>query len=251
MPLAASSDQVGSTTMNFTSIKRRKVHEDVAEQIENQILSGGLPEGSSLPSERSLMEAFNVGRPAVREALLLLQRSGFIKVSSGGRTLVTRPTAANFLDQLSSSARHLLSSEEGERSFQEARRLFEAAIARNAAEIATKDDIQRLEAALLANQQSIGNLESFERTDVAFHLTLAEIGENPVFSALHKAIAEWLALQRHIALRVPGVENSAYRSHEEIYQAVADHQPEQAWQAMDRHLRQVMQQFEQGRGSER
>jgi DNA-binding FadR family transcriptional regulator len=251
MPLAASSDQVGSTTMNFTSIKRRKVHEDVAEQIENQILSGGLPEGSSLPSERSLMEAFNVGRPAVREALLLLQRSGFIKVSSGGRTLVTRPTAANFLDQLSSSARHLLSSEEGERSFQEARRLFEAAIARNAAEIATKDDIQRLEAALLANHQSIGNLESFERTDVAFHLTLAEIGENPVFSALHKAIAEWLALQRHIALRVPGVENSAYRSHEEIYQAVADHQPEQAWQAMDRHLRQVMQQFEQGRGSER
>ena len=251
MPLAASSDQVGSTTMNFTSIKRRKVHEDVAEQIENQILSGGLPEGSSLPSERSLMEAFNVGRPAVREALLLLQRSGFIKVSSGGRTLGTRPTAANFLDQLSSSARHLLSSEEGERSFQEARRLFEAAIARNAAEIATKDDIQRLEAALLANQQSIGNLESFERTDVAFHLTLAEIGENPVFSALHKAIAEWLALQRHIALRVPGVENSAYRSHEEIYQAVADHQPEQAWQAMDRHLRQVMQQFEQGRGSER
>jgi GntR family transcriptional repressor for pyruvate dehydrogenase complex len=237
--------------MNFTSIKRRKVHEDVAEQIENQILSGGLPEGSSLPSERSLMEAFNVGRPAVREALLLLQRSGFIKVSSGGRTLVTRPTAANFLDQLSSSARHLLSSEEGERSFQEARRLFEAAIARNAAEIATKDDIQRLEAALLANRQSIGNLESFERTDVAFHLTLAEIGENPVFSALHKAIAEWLALQRHIALRVPGVENSAYRSHEEIYQAVADHQPEQAWQAMDRHLRQVMQQFEQGRGSER
>lgn len=251
MPLAASSDQVGSTTMNFTSIKRRKVHEDVAEQIENQILSGGLPEGSSLPSERSLMEAFNVGRPAVREALLLLQRSGFIKVSSGGRTLVTRPTAANFLDQLSSSARHLLSSEEGERSFQEARRLFEAAIARNAAEIATKDDIQRLEAALLANRKSIGNLESFERTDVAFHLTLAEIGENPVFSALHKAIAEWLALQRHIALRVPGVENSAYRSHEEIYQAVADHQPEQAWQAMDRHLRQVMQQFEQGRGSER
>ena len=251
MPLEASSDQVGSTTMNFTSIKRRKVHEDVAEQIENQILSGGLPEGSSLPSERSLMEAFNVGRPAVREALLLLQRSGFIKVSSGGRTLVTRPTAANFLDQLSSSARHLLSSEEGERSFQEARRLFEAAIARNAAEIATKDDIQRLEAALLANRQSIGNLESFERTDVAFHLTLAEIGENPVFSALHKAIAEWLALQRHIALRVPGVENSAYRSHEEIYQAVADHQPEQAWQAMDRHLRQVMQQFEQGRGSER
>ena len=58
--------------MNFKSVKRRKIHEDVAEQIEDQILSGGLEEGANLPSERSLMEAFNVGRPAVREALLLL-----------------------------------------------------------------------------------------------------------------------------------------------------------------------------------
>jgi DNA-binding FadR family transcriptional regulator len=32
---------------------------------------------------------------------------------------------------------------------------------------------------------------------------------------------------------------------------VADHQPEQAWQAMDRHLRQVIEQYEQGRGNEK
>jgi len=237
--------------MNFTSVKRRKVHEDVAEQIENQILSGGLPEGSALPSERGLMEAFNVGRPAVREALLLLQRSGFVKVSSGGRTIVTRPTVANVFEQLSGTARHHLASEEGERSFQDARRLFESAIARNAAEIATEKDIQRLEISLKANHAAIGNLEAFERTDVAFHLTIAEIGENPVFSALHKAIAEWLALQRRISLRTPGAEASAYRSHEEIYRAIAAHQPEQAWRAMDRHLREVIRLFEQGRASQR
>ena len=53
--------------MKFKSVKRRKVHEDVAQQIEDQILSGGLEEGATLPSERSLMEVFNVGRPAVRD----------------------------------------------------------------------------------------------------------------------------------------------------------------------------------------
>ncbi len=42
--------------MHFTNIKRRKIHEDVAEQIENQIINGALKEGSSLPSERELME---------------------------------------------------------------------------------------------------------------------------------------------------------------------------------------------------
>ena len=142
--------------MNFKSVKRRKVHEDVAEQIEDQILSGGLEKGANLPSERSLMEAFNVGRPAVREALLLLQRGGFIEVSSNGRPIVTRPTATNVLEQLSGSARFLLSSKDGERSFQDARRLFEAAIARNAAEIASPQDIERIGAALRANREAIG-----------------------------------------------------------------------------------------------
>ena len=42
--------------MHFNNIKRRKIHEDVAEQIENQIINGSLKEGYYLPSERELME---------------------------------------------------------------------------------------------------------------------------------------------------------------------------------------------------
>ena len=232
--------------MNFKSVKRRKVHEDVAEQIEDQILSGGLEKGANLPSERSLMEAFNVGRPAVREALLLLQRGGFIEVSSNGRPIVTRPTATNVLEQLSGSARFLLSSKDGERSFQDARRLFEAAIARNAAEIATPEDIERIGAALKANREALGNAEAFERTDVEFHLAIANTGGNTVFSALHSAIAEWLSLQRKVSLRVPGVEAKAYKSHEEIYDAIVVHQPEAAWLAMDQHLRDIIESFQKG-----
>ena len=232
--------------MNFKSVKRLKIHEDVAEQIEDQILSGGLEEGANLPSERSLMEAFNVGRPAVREALLLLQRGGFIEIASNGRPIVARPTATNVLEQLSGSARFLMSSKDGERSFQDARRLFEAAIARNAAEIATPEDIERIGAALKANREALGNAEAFERTDVEFHLAIANTGVNKVFSALHSAIAEWLSLQRKVSLRVPGVEASAYKSHEEIYNAIAVHQPETAWLAMDQHLRDIMESFQKG-----
>ena len=126
--------------MQFTNIKRRKIHEDVAEQIENQIIDGSLKEGSFLPSERELMGFFNVGRPAVREAILLLQRNGFILVGSSGRPMVCKPSASNVIDQLSSAAKFLLSFEEGERSFQDARRLFESAIAKNAAIIDLTDN---------------------------------------------------------------------------------------------------------------
>ena len=140
----------------------------------------------------------------------------------------------------------MLSSKEGERAFQDARRLFEAAIALNAAEIATPEDIERIGAALKANREALGNAEAFERTDVEFHLAIANTGDNAVFKALHAAIAEWLFMQRKVSLRVHGVEARAYKSHEEIYGAIASHQPEKAWLAMDQHLRDIIDSFQKG-----
>ena len=232
--------------MEFKRVKRRKVHEDVAEQIESQILSGRLEQGDRLPSERNLMEVFSVGRPAVREALLLLQRSGFVEVSNTRRPVVARPTTSKVVEQLTGPARFLLSTKNGERAFQDARRQFESAIARNAAEVATPKDIENLEAALTANRDAMGDTAAFQRTDVEFHFVIAKIGNNPVFTALHSAIAEWLTNQRTVSLRVSGVEASAYNNHQRIFEAIAARDPEQAWQAMDQHLKEIMQRFEEG-----
>ena len=233
--------------MDFQSVRRRKVHEDVAAQIEDAIILGALVEGENMPSERDLMANFGVGRPAIREALLLLERTGFLQLSTGGRARITRPTVTVLIDQLSGSAKHLMAMPGGEAAFQEARRVFEAAIARNAAEIATTADIARLEAALAANRAALGDMAAFERTDVAYHLVLAEIGQNPVFGALHGAIAGWLSLQRKVSLRADGAAEQALASHQRIYDAIAAHQPEQAWQAMDQHLRQVMLHYGKGK----
>ena len=90
---------------------------------------------------------------------------------------------------------------------------------------------------------------AFERTDVEFHLALAKIGNSPVFAALHGAISGWLALQRQVALRAEGVTERALESHQQIHDAVAAHKPNEAWQAMDRHLRQVKEHREEGKGA--
>lgn len=227
--------------MNFRNVKRRKVHEDVAAQIEEAIISGSLAEGENLSSERDLMESFGVGRPAVREALLLLERTGLVQLTTGGRARIIRPTVSVLVNQLAGTAKHFLASPGGEESFQDARRLFEAAIARNAAEIATDSDISQLRTALEANRAALDDMAAFERTDVAFHFALARIGDNPVFAALHGGIAGWLSMQRHISLRVVGAAERALQRHEAIFEAVANRKPEEAWRAMDDHLRDVMQ----------
>ncbi|MGE3829373.1 MAG: FCD domain-containing protein [Parvibaculaceae bacterium] len=236
--------------MSFTVVRRRKIHEDVAAQIEEAIISGVYGEGDQLPPERELMERFGVGRPAVREALLLLERGGVVQLSAGERARVVHPTIDGLVDQISASARHFLATSAGQRSLQEARRVIESAIARNAAETATKEEIGRLEHALEANRQSLSSVEDFEVTDVGFHFAIAEIGGNQVFSAMHRAIVGWLALQRRVSLKLPEALPSALRHHEAIYDAIARHDPERAWHAMNTHIREVEHWYEQSKARE-
>src|SRR3954470_21532962 len=189
-----------STTASVTPIRRRRLYEDVASGLEAMIRDGALSAGDALPSERELTVQFGVGRTAVREALFHLQKMGVIELKSGERAKVRRPTPEGVLEGLSGAARHMLSQPDGVRQFQGARAFFEIGLARHAAKHATAADLRELSAALEANRQSIGDLAKFERTDVAFHYVLAVIPKNPIFTAFHSAIAEWLVEQRHVTL---------------------------------------------------
>lgn len=233
--------------MSFTVIKRRKLHEAVAAQLEEAIISGMFSNGEQLPPERDLMEKFGVGRPAVREALLLLERSGIVQLSTGERARVVHPTMSTLVDQISTAARHFLATSTGEKSLQEARRVFESGIARHAASVASGQEIERLGEALAANRGALGDVASFEATDVGFHLAIAEIGGNPVFTAMHRAFVGWLALQRRVSLRAEEALMSAFRSHEEIFTAIARHDADGAWRAMDAHIRDVEGFYARGR----
>ncbi|MEU0391800.1 GntR family transcriptional regulator [Streptomyces sp. NPDC006208] len=62
------------------------------ERIADAIHDGTYPPGSTLPSEPRLAAELGVGRPALREALLLLQEDGLLSVRRGvGRTVSDRP----------------------------------------------------------------------------------------------------------------------------------------------------------------
>lgn len=233
--------------MVFRVVRRRKLYEEVAEQIEAAIASGHFEIGDQLPSERDLMDRFGVGRPAIREALLLLERMGLVHLSPGEKARVTKPTIHGLVEQLSGAARHFLATPRGEASFQDARRVFESGIAYNAAIIATDEDIAVLEKALEANRQAMGNMAEFEKTDIRFHVELTKIGGNPIFLALHTALVDWLSLQRFISLKIPGVAEEAFESHKAIFDAIAAHNASAAWTAMDDHLRQVFRNLDHAR----
>ena len=220
-------------------IKRRKLYEEVAARIESMVHEGRFSPGDRLPSERELMEELGVGRSAVREAMLSLQKMGILVVRSGERARVTLPTADVLVKELSGAARLLLSQESGVRQFQEARAMFEIGLARLAAEKATQRDIETLRKVLKANGGSIADHAEFMRTDIEFHYAIASIPGNPIFTSMYDAVVEWLVEQREISGRSPQAGRAAYAAHSRIFKAIEAHDPAAAQSAMQAHLEQV------------
>jgi GntR family transcriptional repressor for pyruvate dehydrogenase complex len=228
-------------------IERKKLFEHVAAHLEAQILSGKLKPGDQLPPERDLQTRFGVGRPAIREALISLQKAGLVELTNGARARVLMPTASHIFTGMAPAVRQMLSSEEGQRYFQGARLFFEAGLAREAARHATAADLESLTAALVANRKAIGDRERFTSTDIAFHFELAKIARNPIFIALHDQISEWLKEQRIVTLAARGQEKTAFEAHKAIYEGIAARDPDRAEAAMRSHLEQLAATFWQQR----
>lgn len=225
--------------MTAPLIVRRKLFEQVAAHLERQILDGALKPGDRLPPERDLQEQFGVGRPAIREALIALQRTGLIEIANGTRARVAMPTASGVLEGMLPAVRQMLSTTEGQRHFHQVRTFLEVGLARQAAREATEEHLSRLASALERNRAAIGDTRSFIATDVAFHYGLAEIPGNPVILGLHDAMSAWLKQQRALTLKTTGQDAIAYAAHERIFAAIRAHDPDAAETAMTDHMRQL------------
>lgn len=70
--------------------RRRKVKivDEIIESLRQDIVTGRLPDGERLPSERELSDQFGVSQPTVREAVRALETMGLIEVLHGTGTFV-------------------------------------------------------------------------------------------------------------------------------------------------------------------
>jgi DNA-binding FadR family transcriptional regulator len=225
-------------TPTSLAIKRHRIFDQVAEHLEAMILSGELAIGDALPSERALMERFEVGRPAIREALLWLNKKGLISVSSGERARVTEPDPKELVEHLRSAATLLVARPEGMQLFQRTRLFVEVALAREACRAASAEDFAYLENLLRLNETA-PDVPTFARTDDAFHFGIAGLSRNPLLMALYNSVLEVLQDQRFTSLRHPEAFGAATGCHRRLFNAIAARDPDRAELEMRRHLGEV------------
>ena len=90
---------VPTQVLPFRAPARRRLHEDVAEQLRDAIFDGRFQAGEKLPPERDLAERFQVNRTSVREAIKVLEGQGLVSVRHGDGVTV-QPLVDATLDSL-------------------------------------------------------------------------------------------------------------------------------------------------------
>jgi GntR family transcriptional regulator, sialic acid-inducible nan operon repressor len=221
---------------NEAPIIRRKLSQEVFDRLLQRITDGDCPAGSMLPPERTLMDVFKVGRPAVREALQDLQRLGLVSITHGGGARVTEPTAQTVLSQIAVTVHHVLSnSQQNLMHLKETRTFFEIGMARIAAARATPDDIRALEACIARMDETAHDFALFMKHDIAFHRRIAEITGNPIYVATSEALLTWLSKFHIGELRKVGREARTLDEHRHIVDRIAALDVEGAAAAMQVH----------------
>lgn len=86
---AASFGLAQSLTKSSAKLYRGRVADQIVEDLRGQILSGALPNGAQLPSERELATHYDVSAPTIREAVRVLAAMGLLNTRNGSRTTVT------------------------------------------------------------------------------------------------------------------------------------------------------------------
>lgn len=224
-------------------VERKKLSETVEEELELMIRQGEIAEGDALPSERELMAAFGVGRPSIRDALSALSRKGLVKISSGERTRVSRPSADTIISELSGMSKDFLTQPNGLQYFDQLRKFFESSLVRNAAEFATEEQIQELENALELNGKSVKNKNQFKKTDIYFHRVIASMPGNPIFLAIHQALVDWVIDARPVTNNSEELNSQSYQDHLAIFNCIKAHDVEGADKALTKHIEYVFENY--------
>lgn len=218
-------------------IRKKKLYEEVMEQISRLIKKEEYKAGDRLPSLNELSNMFQVGKPTVREALSVLVAAGVVEIRHGSGIFVrkfSRDNVSNVTTSLEKvEAETLLH-------WLEYRRAVEVEVAGLAAIRRTENDIKSIEEALLNHEQASiqGIVGSY--WEYAFHQRIAQAAHNPIFAQAITTTEEILIQYHKLSKnQAPSRPKVISNEHHEILQSIIDGQPLKAKKAMLNHIENV------------
>ncbi|RSL15814.1 GntR family transcriptional regulator [Edaphobacter aggregans] len=222
----------------------KEVHDDatthsqltmqVVEHVRALIAKGEVKPGDRLPPERELARELKISRSSLRAGIGFLSAMGVLKSRHGAGTFVSSGPPA-----LDSSSLSVLGALHGFLPWQmfEARLVLESNVAALAAERATDEHIAELAEEVAEMYAALDDPQEYLIHDVRFHRTIARAAGNPILGALMETITANLYGYRSKTVQNAQDLKESAEMHREIYRAIRSHNPAQARQTMEQHLK--------------
>ncbi|NMR21713.1 FadR/GntR family transcriptional regulator [Cellulomonas fimi] len=215
-------------------VRRLKVADSVAAQLQQLIVEGQFPPGSKLPAERVLAEEFGVGRSSMREALRMVESSGMIRTAHGVGVFVTSTEKQSAL-----RSELLIVDDYTVAELFEARVNLEGQSAGLAAKRVSRADGERLRKILKRSEAPELTDEEFIECDAEFHLAIAAASQNRLLVKMHETIRPLFRAYSRRVIQLPGRRDRAQAGHLAIVEAVTARRSREARSAAVAHIREV------------
>ena len=236
--------QLGGVTPGMTNqtelfqsldLRRKHLHEQIADAIQSMIAEGQLPRGSQLPPERELAKLLEVNRATLREAIRLLEQRGLVQMKVGSGTYVTEVIPASIMADC--IERQFVFGHCSHENLVMLREILEPGIAALAAGRAMAEDLARMKDLIeqiedaFARNDNVTNSEA----DTAFHVALAVATHNELIASvtegLQQVMLKWMLAQGEAFHFQDGTD-----SHRAVYEAIVARDPVRARKAMEFHM---------------
>ena len=209
------------------------LYQQVKDDIRAAIESGKYKTNEKIPPEPELRAEYSVSRITVRKALQILSEAGVIETRKGKGSFVAVDAS-----ELAPASMDLKKYCESFVQATRARLLLEPAIARQAAQTATPEELEQL-------RKNVHTALPMDH----FHDVLVEMVHNPL-------VADWIQQSHRLetdptlsALIPPARQRSMSpqleAQHQKIYEAIRDHKSEHAYFYMKEHLEFVLESYQE------
>ena len=235
----------GNVPTLFQPIKPKRAFDEISGEIKRLIFKGALKPGDRLPSETELASQFGVGRQTIREALRLLELSGFISMQKGG---VGGPLVVDtILNTISNS--FLDAFQMGRITIDELtvarlaieKMVLESLLAHNLQD----SDLRALrENVSQARKKVHGDAQAYEE-NTQFHKLLARASRNHLFVILMESIMTVVAHFRSILGADPELTVRTIAAHEQIIDALVKGNRKRALMILETHLMEIGERFKE------
>jgi GntR family transcriptional repressor for pyruvate dehydrogenase complex len=231
-PIGLTNAMGAAPKSSFEAVRRNRLYEEVARQIETMIHDQMQP-GDMLPPERELAERFAVSRSSIRDAIRRLESIGLVEPRQGSGTVVREVGGEHVASPLASVLRHkqTLVAE-----LIEVRKILEPPLAARAATHASREEIADMEQILRRQAERTTRGEAGIEEDSEFHYAIALAADNGVILKVVDVLMDLLAETRARSLQAAGRPQKSLAAHRRILNAIKRHDPNAAAGAMREHL---------------